>query len=489
MKETPPNFRDGINAYMRGEFARAAEIFARGHKQCEPECTAQLAICYSEGAGVPRDLNVYYQLTRELKQRNCPLAYCLLASAYSDGLGCKVDMQKAMEYVKRWAKESSKPLAGISEECRLYMRHNGLSSALEQSLQYYEANTGEPPFIDHKSATREYAQHTTLADKPMAELLVLLDETPQGAPTPQAAIELLEQAIQENLDGAACMLGKTLLENCSENDTDTRNRALALIAEEKNGCDSVETLFIKAAYLPAPEDSVEDERLLLRLHRCMQYGPSGLPRADELPCRLEPTASPYSGVYYVHDIETTQHYADNNESHKLFRELALPDITITNTGTEVLADLNLRIVLEGMSGECTVPLGKTLHPGEQHTICLNNVAEYRGNSIRLELHATDGRYVSVLYNKFYLDHISPQIPQMELLRNDDSLIIWPRWQNIKNVQILTPDNEKIAELHNLTKDEPVSTDLWHLKASLVKARSNVFLVICDDCKPALAFIK
>lgn len=488
MNTTPTLFHEAMNASLYGKLEESAQLFRLGHEQGLNECTAQLACCYREGHGVPRDYNEYFKLATALEQKECPLAYCLLANAYADGLGCKVDREKAMSYLKRWAEASAAPIPGISDECRLYMRCYDISDSFQQALEYYAANTGEPLLIDPDASTREYAEHTTLADKPVAQVLALQASTPQGAPTPPRIIKLLEQAYQDGVSDAAFVLGTQLLTSCSEDDEATRNRALALINEEENSIEEVSLLVAKLRCLQT-DDEEAFASLHNRLMRSMQYGLSGMPRADELPCKLETTPSPYSGVFYVYDIETTEHFIDKKQWDELTRPLSLPDLTIINTDTKAFGNLDLRIIAEGTLGESTTTLEGSLPPGEKQVIYLNDYASYYHNTLRVELHAADGRYTTIRYEKDFLDLISEPMPPLQLVRNEDSLIIIPRDADIAKLQILTPDGAKIAELNNLNRDEAVSTDLWHLKSCLVKARAEAFLIVCDDGHPAVGFLK
>ena len=488
MNTTPTLFREAMNASLYGKLEESAQLFRLGHEQGLNVCTAQLACCYREGHGVPRDYNEYFKLATALEQLKCPLAYCLLANAYADGIGCKVDREKAESYLRSWAEASATPIPGISEECRLYMRCYAISDSFQQALEYYAANTGEPLLIAPDASTREYAEHTTLADKPIAQALALQASTPQGAPTPPRIIKLLEQAYQDRLSGSAFLLGRELLFSCAEDDEATRNRALALINEEENSIEEVSLLVAKLRCLQT-DDEEAFASLHNRLMRSMQYGLSGIPRADELPCELETAPSSYSGIFYVYDVETTKHFIDKKQWDELTRPLPLPNIVITNTDTKAFGNLDLRIIAEGTLGETTTTLEGSLPPGEKQVIYLNDYASYYHNTLRVELHAEDGRYTTIRYEKAFLDFISEPMPPLQLVRNEDSLVIIPREADIAKLQILTPDGSKIAELNNLTRDESVSTDLWHLKSCLVKARADAFLIVCDDGLPAIGFIK
>ncbi|MBR4107903.1 MAG: sel1 repeat family protein [Akkermansia sp.] len=157
MKEPSIHFRKGIETGIYGRHEEAAQCFAQRHEQGDVECSAELAICYRVGAGVSCDFNEFYRLARELEQKDCPLAHCLLASAYADGLGCRGDYEKAESHLTRWAKVSEAPMPGISEECRLRMRAIGLSDAMEQYMEQAQTEDGTVPCIDFMQAIREYA--------------------------------------------------------------------------------------------------------------------------------------------------------------------------------------------------------------------------------------------------------------------------------------------------------------------------------------------
>ncbi len=484
MNTTPTLFHEAMNASMYGKLEESAQLLRLGHEQGNNECTAQLACCYRLGHGVPRDYNEYFKLATALEQQGCPLAYCLLANAYADGLGCKVDREKAESYLRSWAETSAAPIPGISDECRRHMRCYALSASYQQALKYDAAITGEPPLIDPDAAMREYAEHTTLADKPVAQSLALLASIPPGAPTPPSIMKLLEQAYQDGLSGSAFLLGRELLISCAEDDEATRNRALALINEEENSIEEVSLLIAKLRFLQTDNEEAFTT-LHNRLMRSIQYGHSGIPRADELPCKLEMTPSSYSGIFYVYDVETTKHFIDKKQWDELTRPLPLPNIVITNTDTKAFGNLDLRIIAEGTLGETTTTLEGSLPPGGKQVIYLNDYAEYYHNTLRVELHAADGRYSTIRFEKAILDTIAEPMPPLQLVHDENSLIIIPRDTDIAKLQILTPDGTKIAELNNLNRDEAVTTDLWHLKSCQVKA----FDIVCNDGIPAIGFLK
>lgn len=481
MKEPSIHFRKGIEAGIHGQLEEAAQCFAQGHEQVDVECSAELAMCYREGVGVPRDFNEFYRLARELEQKDCPLAHCLLASAYADGLGCRGDYEKAESHLAQWAKVSECPMPGISEECRLRMRAYGLSDAVERYMELAQAEDGTVPCIDIMQAIREYAQKTSLADKIMAEMMVLAQEEGKK----EELIRLMEQACREGIADAECLLGYYMLQSCEEGDLDTWNKGVELI-RRTNETSEIEALLQR---LNIEEDEKECEKLSNQIVDSMRFGPSGIHRKDELPVRINVTRNRWSAVYLVHDVEDAMEMIDQNQAGRLLLPQTLPFVHITNTDSTPLEKLSMRFVQEGMGGEQTCELERDLMPGERHSIDLNKYAVEQGNGIRLELSMADGRYTTIVFPPCLIAQVATRIPMVALYHTPDSLIILPREQDMEKLELQTPDGEKIAELNNLRQDEPVTVDIWHIKNLMVKERANDFILVCSDADPALCFLK
>lgn len=481
MKEPSIHFRKGVDAAVYGFFKESAQCFVQGHEQGDVECSAELAMCYREGAGVPRDFNEFYRIARELEQKDCPLAHCLLASAYADGLGCRGDYEKAESHLAQWAKVSECPMPGISEECRLRMRAYGLSDAVEQYMEQAQAEDGTVPCIDFMQAIREYAQKTRMADKIVAEMTVVAEEKDKK----EELFRLMEQACREGIADAECMLGHYMLQSCEEGDLDTWNKGVELM-RRTNETSDIEVLLQR---LNIEEDEKEREKLSNQIVDSMRFGPSGIHRADELPVQINVTRNRWSVAYFVHSEEETSELVEQNQGARLLLPQTLPFVYITNTDSTPLEKLSMRFVQEGMGGEQTCELERDLMPGEQHSINLNHYAADQGNSIRLELSVADGRYTTIVLPACLIAHVATRMPMVALYHTPDSLIILPREQDMEKLELQTPSGEKIAELNNLRQDEPVTVDIWHIKSLMVKERTNAFVMLCPDAAPALCFLK
>ena len=481
MKEPSIHFRKGIEAGIHGLLEESAQCFVQGHEQGDVECSAELAICYRKGEGVPRDFNEFYRLARELEQKDCPLAHCLLASAYADALGCRGDDEKAKSHLTQWAKISEAPMPGISEECRLRMRVLGLSDGVKRYMELAQAEDGTVPCIDIMQAIREYAQKTSMADKIMAEMTVLAQEEGKK----EELIRLMEQACREGIANAECMLGHYMLQSCEEGDLDTWNKGVELM-RRTNETSEIETLLLR---LNIEEDEKECEKLSNQIVDSMRFGPSGIHREDELPVRINVTRNRWSAVYLVYDVEDAMEMVDQNQADRLFLPQILPFVHITNTDSTPLEKLSMRFVQEGMGGEHTCELERDLMPGERHSINLNQYAAVQGNGIRLELSVADGRYTTIVFPPCLIAHVATRMPMVALYHTPDSLIILPREQDMEKLELQTPSGEKIAELNNLRQDEPVTVDIWHIKSLMVKERANSFILVCPDADPALCFLK
>lgn len=481
MKEPSIHFRKGIEAGIHGLLEESAQCFDQGHEQGDLECSAELAICYRVGAGVPRDFNEFYRLARELEQKDCPLAHCLLASAYADGLGCRGDYEKAESHLTQWAKISEAPMPGISEECRLRMRALGLSEGVERYMELAQAEDGTVPCIDIMQAIREYAQKTSMADKIMAEMTVLAQEEGKK----EELIRLMEQACREGIADAECLLGHYMLQSCEEGDLDTWNKGVELM-RRTNETSAIEFLLQR---LNIEEDEKEREKLSNQIVDSMRFGPLGIHRKDELPVRINVTRNRWSVAYLVYSEEATAEMIDRNQAGRLLLPQTLPFVYITNTDSTPLEKLSMRFVQEGMGGEQTCELEEDLMPGERTSIDLNQYAADQGNSIRLELSVADGRYTTIVFPPCLIAHVATRMPMVVLYHTPDSLIILPREQDMEKLELQTPSGEKIAELNNLRQDEPVTVDIWHIKSLMVKERANAFILVCPDADPALCFLK
>lgn len=483
MKTMTPYFRDGINALAHGNLTEAAQHFTRGHEQNDAECTAQLAICYREGTGVARDDAEYYRLAEELQREHCPLAYCLLATAYACGMGCTASKEKAENYLKRWAKESAEPLPGISEECRLHMRAFGLGHALEAQLEHL--STGGELILYPELSCREYAERSPLDDWRKAQVRSL----PHDADTKWRELGLLRRAVDDGLDGAACMLGLRLLQHADEAekaDARTRQAALDFIAKESGCSDYAELLLIKWLTLPTPEG---ESPWYPRLLRSMQYGPSGIPRTNELSCSLLPQQERFSGLFHIRSREDTERYTCGKQWRELFEPTPLPFICLTNTGSSALSGLKVRVISEGLGHEVTYPLGVDLAPGASETIDLNKVAHPLAQGIRVEVHAADGRYTAMSFPGQFLRHLSLSCPQVQLFHEKHHLVIIPQAENPGSLQLLTPGGVKIAEFSDLRKNEAVRMDIHQLKAALPDAQEDAFILQAQHSHPAICLLQ
>lgn len=482
MKEMTEHFRNGINARAHGNLTQAAQHFTHGHEQADAECTAQLAICYREGTGVARDYAEYYRLTEELKREGCPLAYCLLASAFACGMGCRADKAKAVNYLKRWVRESAAPLPGISEECRLHMRAFGLSDALEAQLEHL--SSGRTLIMNPAMARREYAAHTRLDDKLRAQVLSL----PDDEDTKWNELGLLRHAADEGMDGAACRLGLSMLKYKAEDDERNRQAALDFIARESRCSNYAHLLMVKWLTLPTPEGESENP-WYPRLLRSMQYGPSGIAREDELSCSLLPERSVFSGIFHIRSGEDTERYTHSKQWDELYEVTALPHIRITNTGSTTLSGLKVRVIHEGLGREITRQMDAPLAPGESEKIDLNHITPADAQDVRVEVQAPDDRYSAISFPGSFIRQLSLSFPQVQLFHEKHHLVIIPRGEDIESLQLLTPAGEKIAEFCSLRPHEAVCTDIWHLKAALLKARENSFLLQVPNCHPAVCLLQ
>lgn len=481
MKEASIHFKKGIEAEVHGFLKESAQHYAQGHELGDNECSAMLALCYVAGSGVPRAFCEFYRIAQELAETGSPLAHCLLASAYSDGHGCRSDYEKAVSHLKQWAEISASPMPEISEDCRLHMRAYGLSDSLESYMEREHSNSDTSPWIDINQTIREYAQKTTLADKITAEMTTLIQEDNKK----QELMDLMERACNEGIADSEALKGNYMLRTCDEDDEVTWNKGIELIRHTSE-TSPVDILLLR---LRVEDNEEERKKLIGQVTNNLRYGLSGIARADELPVRVDVSRNNWSCVYYVHDIDESIALVEQQQADRLYRPMSMPIIHITNTDCSPLKKPTLRIVQEGMGGEQAIESDKDLMPGERYSIDLNEyIADY-GNNFRLELSVEDGRYTTFFLPTTFLDFASTQPPHVELYHNSNSLIILPRNHHIEKLELLTPSGEKIAELCNLKQDESVTVDIWHIKSLMLKERTDAFILICPEADPAVCFLK
>ena len=482
MNEPSIHFRNGIYASTYGKHEEAVWSFTQGHEQGDAECSAMLALSYYEGAGVSRDYREYYQIAQELEAQGSPLAHCLLASAYSDGLGCRGDYEKSLSHLKQWAEISASPIPGISEDCRLHLRAFGLSDSLENHMEHeHNANSESMPWIDTDQAVREYAQTTTLADKITAELSTLAQDKEKR----QELLEMMEEACREGVADAECLMGYYLLQSCDEGDEATWNKGVELL--RRTGDTSLVDILLLRMRLE--EDEVVRKKLSEQIIDTLRYGQSLMVRADELPIRLDVCRNNWSAVYFVHDVDESMTLMDQQQGDRLYRPVTLPIVHITNTDSNPLEKPSMRIVQEGMGGEQSIGSDGDLMPGERISIDLNRYIVDDGGSIRVELSAADGRYTTFCLPAGFVAQTATLTPNVMLFHNTDSLIILPREHDTEKLELQTMGGEKIAELCNLKQDEPVRVDMWHIKSLMLKERTESFVLLCSGAEPALCFLK
>jgi hypothetical protein len=457
------------------------QLLTAGHDKGDAECTALLAYLYHDGCGVPRDYNEFFRLAKLLEERHCPLSNCLLACAYSDGLGCEVNHDLSEQYYVSWAKESAQPIAGISEECRLRLRAMGITSALEQSHEYKSQNSDYTPLISPKLASIEYAEYGSTADAWLAGVTYASEYTPE-------LLQKLEDAYHSGIYGAGTILGAALIANSNADEEEKIQKALALIDEEDSASSHLDILLAKMKYLPDAEgDKIKE--LFARAVRTMQYGPSGIPRADELPCSVSIIPSPYTSVYYIRNLDTTKKLIDENRSDELYLPIPFPEMTVTYTGDKPLKDCSLRIVYEGQLKEYTTPLEGVLEPNVPFEININRYAVETGNDIRVEIHAADGRYLSVRIEKSFQDELCAQAPKFQLFSTENAIVVVPREPYISSLKFVVADDAKIAEICHLKGDESVAVDLWHIKRAMVDAREEYFTICADNGAGCICYLK
>ena len=95
------NFVEGIRAYMRGDYKKAAEYFKKAADEGEVEAQVQMGHMYEYGYGVKQDdvkAFSYYKIAAEHNSSN---ANYMLGAMYEDGRGTKQSFDEATQAYKR----------------------------------------------------------------------------------------------------------------------------------------------------------------------------------------------------------------------------------------------------------------------------------------------------------------------------------------------------------------------------------------------------
>ncbi|MFA9460034.1 tetratricopeptide repeat protein [Thiohalorhabdus methylotrophus] len=95
-----PDFRDGLQAYQTGDYARAAHVWRRLAESGDRLAQHHLANLYRAGLGVERDPGRALHWAREAANGGHPEAYAHVAFLYQAGLGGRPRLREAYQWYR-----------------------------------------------------------------------------------------------------------------------------------------------------------------------------------------------------------------------------------------------------------------------------------------------------------------------------------------------------------------------------------------------------
>jgi hypothetical protein len=96
-------FEDGVEAYERGDFAMAAQIWMPLAEQGDPAAQFNIGLMYDNGRGVPKDDSAAVLWYRRAAEQGYAKAQFSLGSMYERGEGIAQDLSTAAKWFRRAA--------------------------------------------------------------------------------------------------------------------------------------------------------------------------------------------------------------------------------------------------------------------------------------------------------------------------------------------------------------------------------------------------
>ena len=346
----------GFTAINYCRYEEAYNAFSEGHKKGDLACTAMLAWCHRDGTGTPIDFLEYIKLAKSLEVEQCPLAFALLAHAYSEGHGCKIDVTKAEAYALRWAKESAAPIHGVTDNCRLFFRSVELEdSAIGRTwlAQQEESKGNIPSPIDFDKARAEWSRQykgVGMFTYQVSSWLHYNDDTKKLPP------QLLTGLEKESHLATAKIVLARVLANLNQDKYAEKIKQLVKEAARTVGNPDIALNAVKCS-----DTEEEADEFLDIFWRTQQYGMSLKKQSNLLPCELKLTKPDSAGLIRVYNIQVADKLINENKFADTVSINYLPALELQNTSNATLSGLTLRVVLPG-SGEHTFPIKESIAP-------------------------------------------------------------------------------------------------------------------------------
>lgn len=131
--------RAGIEAYRRGDYARALAELERGAKRGDAQAFYNLGVLYAEGRAVPADRAKAVAMYKRGAERGSVLAAYNLAQAYRKGEGTPVDFAQAARWYEFAAKRGD--YRAGNELGILYVEGKGVKADMVEGFAWIYTGT------------------------------------------------------------------------------------------------------------------------------------------------------------------------------------------------------------------------------------------------------------------------------------------------------------------------------------------------------------
>ena len=101
------DFSEGYEAYQRGDYATALQIFRQLADQGNAKAQIKLGVMYRKGLGVPQDYAAGVKWYRKAANQGMALAQTILGAMYTDGNAVTQDYGEAVKWYRKAADQGN----------------------------------------------------------------------------------------------------------------------------------------------------------------------------------------------------------------------------------------------------------------------------------------------------------------------------------------------------------------------------------------------
>lgn len=386
----------------------AFQTFYKGHEAGDFSCTSQLAICYRDGIGTPINYFEYIRLAKELETEQCPLAFALLAHAYSEGTGCKVDITTAESYARRWAKESTSSIPGVHEDCRLWMRaleleNTAIGRIWTAQEEESQGNLSSP--INFTKALTDFSNQITGAGKFAVQSMAWSCNNGGIENFPKHLLNGLEKEFADGQMLAATILLLLYLKSTNVDKNIERIKYLSKkITRESPTC-----YFAALCAFELADTEKEEKEFFNILWKRLQYGESLKKDTNSLPCELALSKPSFSCLIKAYNVKRVTELIDAGRLYETIVENNLPALVIHNVSNSTLSNLTLRVVLPGI-GEHSFTISQSVPPNKSISLDLIDFDVNWNINFWLEVSDSSGRISRILPTPDVVQQFIPTVP-------------------------------------------------------------------------------